>query len=131
MNSEQNTFERFKAGERIITIAEPAAKAYMVVKGKVRVFITHDTKEIELAVLEEDAIFGETAIFSGEFYGASVEAVDDTELLIITPETLNEMLVSANPIVRALLGMMIERLRNTNDALIKSETREFMDIGFV
>lgn len=128
---EQNTYETFKAGERIITIGDPAVKAYMVVEGKVRVYIEKDTKEVDLAVLEKDAIFGETAIFSGEAYGANVDAKEDCELMVITPETMNDMLKDANPIIRALIGMLIERLRNTNDAFLKSETREFMDIGFV
>ena len=123
--------EEFKAGERIITKGDTAEKAYMIISGKVRVFLEEDSKQVDLATLEEDDIFGETAIFSNQAYGANVEAVEDTELFVITPESLSEMLKGSDPIVRALIRMLIERLKNTNEALLKSETREFMDIAFV
>ena len=123
--------EEFKAGERIITKGDTAEKAYIIISGKVRVFLEEDTKQVDLATLEEDDIFGETAIFSNQAYGANVEAVEDTELFVITPESLSEMLKGSDPIVRALIRMLIERLKNTNEALLKSETREFMDIAFV
>jgi CRP-like cAMP-binding protein len=129
--STDNKSETFNAGERIITKGEHAEKAYMIIDGKVRVFLEDGTKQVELAVLEEDAIFGETAIFSGQAYGAHVEALEDTELFVITPESLSEMLKGSDPIVRALIRMLIDRLQSTNEALLKSETREFMDIAFI
>lgn len=33
--------------------------------------------------------------------------------------------------VRSMVLMLIERLRKTNEALLKSETREFMDIALI
>ena len=125
------TSETFKAGERIIAKGTNADKAYMIMSGKARVFLEEDTKQVELAILEEDAIFGETAIFTDGTYGANVEAVEDCELFVITPESLTEMLKGSDPIVRALIRMLIDRLKNTNQALLKSETREFMDIAFI
>ncbi len=129
--SDDPKYLKFKKGERIITIAQEATTAYMIVSGSVRVFLEDDGKQVELATLHEDDIFGETAIFSGEYYGANVEASEDTELFVITPQSFSDMLKDSDPIIRALIRMLIERLRNTNEALLKSETREFMDIAFV
>lgn len=126
-----NTTKTFKAGELIITKGAPADEAYMIVSGKVRVFLEEDSKKIELATLKDDDIFGETAIFSNQNYGANVEAEEDTELFVITPGSLTEMLKGSDPVVRAILRMLIERLKNTNEALLKSETREFMDLAFI
>ncbi|MFK7840155.1 MAG: Crp/Fnr family transcriptional regulator [Bdellovibrionales bacterium] len=126
-----NQKETFKAEERIITKGDQAAKAYMILSGSVRVFLEEDTKQVELAILEKDAIFGETAIFSGQHYGANIEAAEDTELFVITRDSFDEMLKGADPVMRALIRMLIERLQNTNEALLKSETREFMDIAFI
>jgi len=123
--------ETFTTGQRIINKGDTAEKAYMVMSGKVRVFLEEDNKQVELATLEEDDIFGETAIFSNQSYGANVEALEETKLFVITPESLSEMLKGSDPIVRALIRMLIDRLKNTNQALLKSETREFMDIAFI
>ena len=126
-----NEIEHFAAQSRIITKDKKADKAYMILSGSVRVFLKDGTKKIELATLKENEIFGETAIFSEGTYGANVEAIEDCKLQIITPESLTTMVESANPIVRALLRMLIQRLQKTNEALLKSETREFMDIALI
>lgn len=129
--SEEQTYKAFKAGDRIMSKGDDAAECYMIVSGKVRVFLEESTKQVELAVLGENELFGEAAIFDGEHYGANVDAIEDTKLLLITPQTLNGLLVISDPVIRALIRMLVKRLRDTNDALVKSETREFMDIGFV
>lgn len=121
----------FKTGERIVTQGESSDKAYMILSGKVRVFLEEGTKIVELAELGEDEIFGESAIFSGTAYGANVEASEDSELYVITEASLNNMLQDSDPIVRALIQMLIARLKATNEALLKSETREFIDVALV
>ena len=121
----------FKEGDRVITQGDEATAAYMVLSGKVRVFLEDGTKIIDLAELGEDQIFGESAIFSGEPYGANVEAIEDTELYVITPDALNTMLQDSDPIIRALIQMLSARLKATNEALLKSETREFIDVGMI
>ena len=120
-----------KADERIIEKGQDADKAYMIVSGSVSGYLEEAGKKVELATLEQGEIFGETAIFSEGTYGANVEAIEDTELFAITPDTLNDMLQGSDPLVRAILRMLIERLQTTNEALLKSETREFMDIAFI
>ena len=103
----------------------------MILSGKVRVYLEEGTKIIELAELGEDQIFGETAIFSNEAYGANVECIEESELYVITPDSLNDMLKATDPIIRALLQMLIQRLQTTNEALLKSETREFIDVALI
>ncbi len=122
---------KFKPKERVITQGDKADKAYMILSGKVRVYLEEGSKVVELAELGEDQIFGESSTFSDEPYGANVEAIEDTELYVITPEALNEMLKDADPILRALIQMLIERLKKTNEALLKSETREYIDVALI
>lgn len=122
---------KFKSNERVITQGDTAEKAFMILSGKVRVYLEDGTKIVELAELGEDQIFGESAIFSDAPYGANVDTLEDTELYVITPQSLKEMLSDADPIVRALLQMLIERLKKTNEALLKSETREYIDVALI
>lgn len=122
----------FKAGERIIIKGKIADTAYMVVSGTVRVFLEDNGKQVTLAKLGENDIFGESAIFKGEKYGAHVEAGPEGAVVFpITQPDFDEMLKTSDPIVRALIRMLMQRLQKTNSALLKSETREFMDITFV
>jgi len=122
----------FNTGERIIAHGDEANCAYMIIDGHVRVFIEEGTRKISLATLGPEQIFGETAILTGSStYGANVEALENCKLRIITREFLNGVLDSSDPVIRALLLMLLERLKNTNEALVKSETREFMDIVLI
>ena len=122
---------KFSPNERVITQGEKADKAYMVLSGKVRVYLEEGSKIVELAELGEDQIFGESSIFFFFFYGANVDAVEDSELYVITPDALTEMMQDADPILRAMVQMLIERLKKTNEALLKSETREYIDVALI
>lgn len=124
-------FLEFKKGERIISEGDAADRAFMIMSGRVKIFLEEGSKVVDLAELSEDEIFGETAIFRGERYGASVLALEDCELLVITPDSLNAMLEGADPIIRSLIRMLVSRLKLTNEALLRSETREFMDVALI
>jgi len=123
--------EIYSAGERIIKMGDESDAAYLIISGKVRVFLKNDGKVVDLALLGEDEIFGETAIFKGGVYGANVDAIEETELLKITPDSLQDMIESCDPVLGALVKMLIKRLKETNKKLLESETREFMDIALV
>lgn len=130
-NIDQSETVTFSAGERILKKGEEAGYAYMILSGKVRVYLKNEDKTLELAHLGEGEIFGETALLMEGAYGANVDALEETRLLIITRQSLQAMIDSAHPVLASLFHMMIRRLGETNKKLLNSETREFMDIGFI
>lgn len=107
----------YPEGRVIIEQGEPAMEAFLIEKGTVKVTIEKDGKTIELAQLGEDQIFGETALFKGSDYGASVTALEETTVIKITPEILDIKIRMCDPMLRALIQMMMERQRRSNDAL--------------
>jgi CRP-like cAMP-binding protein len=128
----KNEKKLFKSGERIITRGDEAAAAYLILRGKVTVTLDREGRQIKIGELESGAIFGETALINdGSLYTANVDAAADTELAVITPESFADKIGTCDPMLRALLEMLVERLRKTNEALLHSETREFMDIAFL
>jgi len=123
--------ENYAKGQSILTKGQTAHKAYMVEKGAVRVYLNNDGKIVELARLGPGEIFGETALFEGGVYGANIDAAEDSVLNVITPGWLDGAIEDVDPMVAALIRMLIARLKSTNEALVKSETREFIDVAFV
>lgn len=107
----------FPEGRLIIEEGAPAVEAYMIERGKVRVYINKDNEQIDLAELGEDEIFGETALFTGSEYGANVEAIEETTVVKITPEILDIKIRLCDPMLRALIRMMMKRQRDTNKRL--------------
>lgn len=102
-----------KPGELLIEQGEPAMEAYLIMGGKAEVFV-RDTK---VADVGEGDIVGEAALFKGSDYGASVRAVSDLTVQPITPAILDEKIKGCDPMLRALIRMMMIRLRRTNEAL--------------
>ncbi len=125
------TTRSFKTGERIISKGAPAETAYLIESGQVRVFLENEGKIVDLATLGPQQIFGEAALIRGSLYGAHVDALEDTTLSLITPEILATKMQACDPMIRALVHMLIHRLSKTNEALLKSETRGYIDVVFV
>lgn len=113
----------FEAEERIIEQGDPAMEAFLIVSGKVRVSVEKDGQSVKLAELGPDEIFGETALFKGSDYGAHVDAAERTVLVPITPDILDRKIKSCDPMLRALIRMMMTRLRQANAAILDNKTQ--------
>jgi CRP-like cAMP-binding protein len=114
----------FPEGRPIVEQGEPAMEAYLIEKGRVKVTMEKDGKKIDLAELGEDEIFGETALFKGSDYGATVVPLEETTVIKITPDILDAKIRLCDPMIRGLIKMMMERQRRTNDALANFQARE-------
>ena len=129
--SDEN-IKTFEANTTIISEGDNADLAYIIVGGDVRVFLEKDGKEVTLANLGIGDMFGESALFSDSAqYGANVVSSTKAEVLCISPADFKEKLEAADPMIRNMYNILMERLRKTNTALLESETREFMDLVFV
>jgi len=106
----------FKDGEAIIEQGEPAMEAFLITGGAAGVF----TNGQKIASLHEGDIFGEAALFKGSDYGASVKADGALSVQPITPDILDEKISRCDPMLRALIRMMMVRLRRTNERLSKA-----------
>ncbi len=121
----------FEKGERIITRGDVAECAYLILEGKVNVYLEKDEKKVTLSELGAGAIFGESAIFEGKTYSANVDAAEDTKLMVITPENFREKIDKCDPMLRAIIAMLMDRQDRTNQALLRSETRELVEVAMV
>ncbi len=104
----------FPAGHTIIQEGDDGLNAYIVQSGSVRVTKNKQGKAIELAKLGVGDIFGETALMFDEPRMATVTAIDDCNLIVITRQVLEEKLGDSDPTIRAIVKMMKERLKAAN-----------------
>ncbi len=105
----------FENGEVIVEQGEPALEAFLLVTGQADVFL----KDVKIATLNEGDIFGEAALFKGSDYGATVKAAGTVSVQPILPAILDEKIKRCDPLIRALIRMLMIRLRKTSDALTK------------
>ncbi len=105
----------FKNGETIIEQGEPALEAFLIISGNVDIF----RGGVKIATLGEGEIFGEAALFKGSDYAADVKATGDVTVQPILPSILDEKIKKCDPMIRALIRMLMTRLRKTSDDLAK------------
>jgi serine/threonine-protein kinase len=96
----------FKAGSVIIREGDVGDSAYMIASGKCRAYRTHaDGSQETLAEMGVGDVFGEVALLLEEPRAASVEAVDQTSVLVLDKRTMQDGLGSdgwTGALVRAL-----------------------------
>ncbi len=102
---------RLPAGTPVIREGEPGQSFFFVAIGEVRVFAGGGmTGERELARLHENSIFGEMALLSAQPRSASVQVVDEADLLEVTRESLAALADELDQVAAALHGFTQERL---------------------
>lgn len=118
-------------GTTIMREGEKADCAYLIQSGQASVYSDHDGKKIELAKLEQGQIFGEAALIFNAPRTASVDALDDMNLIVITRQTLEHKLNQSDPTIRALVEMLINRVVSVNNTILgsQSDSDDLLDTG--
>ena len=101
----------FNAGDIVFQEGDPGIEAYLILNGQVEITRRHKKKRIVVNQLGKDQIFGEMAIITGDPRTATAEAMEPTELFIITENKLNENLSQRMAIVKSLIDQLIERMK--------------------
>ena len=116
---------QYKAGETIIREGEMAsAMIFFLVSGKARIIKNNE----DISVLDRRGdLFGEMGLIRGKDRSASVVAVDDTVCLTTDSSYISRLSGDDKTafcyiLFRGLSGVLADRLRETDDALVKAKT---------
>jgi CRP-like cAMP-binding protein len=83
-------------GSFVFTKGSPADALYIVLEGAVRIYDEIDDAEIEIARTGPGEYFGEISLLMDTTHTKNVQAVEDTELLVLSKESFGRLLAS-NP----------------------------------
>ena len=114
--------ESLKFGEYIFREGDDGDQLYIVAKGAVRLSRqVPGTGEEAISVLKEGACFGEMTVLDPSPRSADAIVDSSCELLTITREDFEQLLTShpalGTKVLRAVVRLLSERLRSTNDHL--------------
>ncbi len=110
----------FGPGEVVFHEGDESDTCYVVRSGHVRVVREHtDGRILTLATLGPGDIFGELAIFDAERRSATIESLDETEVVAILAGDMRRMLREHPDIAVKLLAALSRRLRETNERLTR------------
>ena len=104
------------AGQLVFNEGDPADAMYVVVTGEVAVSITDKTLGLscELARIGPGQPFGEMALLTGGQRSATVRAVDDTVLRVLSRDILYKLVQLAPQVALQMAGVLANRLEHLN-----------------
>jgi len=106
--------KQFTQGEFLMREGETAEEGYLILKGRVQVFRNTGDARIVLSTLEEGDIVGEMALITDEPRSASVTALEDTEVAVLTKLHLEQNLKKLPPYMEKMITTITRRLQTAN-----------------
>jgi serine/threonine-protein kinase len=104
------------AGTVLVEEGEPGNAAYVIELGRCAAYRREGSTEIELRVMGPGEVFGETAVFSDKPRTASVKALTDVSVLVVTSEVLAQA-VGLNSWMGAFVKALAARFREADERL--------------
>lgn len=112
----------FRPGDVIVAEGDQGDEAYIIVEGRCRVLKKAGNDVALLRELRAGDVFGETAVLSEKPRTASVEAIDDVMVMVVTRESMGAAL-GLNAWVGPFIRALAERFREVDGRLRELESR--------
>ena len=106
------------AGEHVVREGELGECAYILASGTVEVYRMVDGQEVALRTMGAGEVFGEMAVLTASARTASVRALEDCELHVVSAETLQRELEGMKPWMGALTRALAKRFKQREDELL-------------
>ena len=118
----------FKKGAKIIEEGTLSDCAYIIESGRVQVSKTMSNGEEQVVgILEENDIFGEMSLIDSLPRSATVLALEDCTISVMTPEIFNSLSKHNPEALMPILKILASRLRKVLNILERAEGQETFD----
>jgi len=106
--------KEFSKNEIILREEDTNQFMYIILVGKVKaVQTTEEGKEIILAIHQADEFFGEISLIDGQTSSATVVALEDSLIAIISKKNFYSLILSQSKVLEKLLQILCLRLRES------------------
>lgn len=116
---EFGTIREYDDGAVVCLEDSPGNEIYIIKSGKVEVLKKGKEKNISLAKLDENELFGEISVFSGERRSATVKAIGKSTVWVIDKSTLKKVLVENPSLAMLFLKTIAIRLFKLDRQIFK------------
>lgn len=110
-----------QAGELLIEEGTPGDACYIVLDGEFEVTKRSGQQDVIIAIRGAGEVMGEMSLLNQSPRSASVRALRQSHLLKVDQKAFQELLSTSPSATLAILGTVIERLRNTESVLRQNE----------
>jgi CRP/FNR family transcriptional regulator, cyclic AMP receptor protein len=111
---------QYDAGDVVFREGDEGGTCYVVRSGIARAIREHpDGRSITLSHFTAGDIFGELAMFDDQPRSATVDVIEDTEVIAIPGRDVQRLMSEHPEIAVKLIGALAQRLRATNERLAR------------
>lgn len=103
--------QRFRPGDTLIATSDQGADAYIIERGEVAVWRETTDGRTLVARLGEGQMVGELSLIDGEGRSATVTALTECTVRVVTTEDLTNHLEGVHPVIHTLIDALLERIR--------------------
>jgi hypothetical protein len=101
---------KFGPGEPVIWQNERNDDVYVLISGRLEVWVTQDEQPVKVGVIEPGQLFGEIAFFTADPRYATVRAAEPSECFVLTDTDLQLMAYEHPTILMQMAGALAQRL---------------------
>lgn len=117
---------RYSGGQIIFHMGDEGGNLHILKNGRVKIMLpSAQGEEVILTILTPGEILGELSFIDGKPRSATVQAIEETEVLTLAREDLLDFLKNRFDVVLRVLEVLAQRLRETDTLLAESY---FLDI---
>ena len=107
----------YRRGQVVFTRGDPGDTLIVVVSGRVKVVVrSADGGELMLAIVPANGVLGELSIADGGPRSADAETLEESQLLLIPRETIQEICARVPSAAQAVADSIAAALRRLTDA---------------
>ncbi len=122
--------KKFNIDENVCNIGEAGHEMYIILKGKVGVYINSiDGFPIKVTELSSGDFFGEMSLLESMPRSANIEALEDTFVLAINENNFERIIAQQPNLAFRIMKGMSNRLRKQNEELSRSKQATSEDCG--
>ena len=112
----------FKPEETLFSEGDTGDNAYIVERGKIEISIDVPSGKKVVAELGRGKIIGEISLIAEAPRSATAIALQDAELLVLTRDRLLKPIEAADPIMRLMIQIIVNRLRDVPRLIQNNDT---------
>ena len=105
--------QTFKIGEYLFRTGDPPHCAYLIESGTVDVVVNKGGRVMVVGSLEAGQLVGEMALIDNQTRSAAARAQTVSTCVLVSKEEFKKRIENADPLMRAILKMLVDRLRKT------------------
>jgi CRP-like cAMP-binding protein len=117
----QVKIKHFSKGQLICREDTVGGEMYVIISGRAQVYKMFDDHRIDLAYEDEGDFFGEISLLMNCPRTASIEAVEDTEVLVLSKTTFIDKIVSDPRFALKMATTMAKRLQEAHKVISRLE----------